>query len=323
MANPPQIHLDPIKYLNSLPQFGGNINDLPTFTKLVDRIYPILAAYDELSQLLFSDIIKSRIIGKAKEVLEINTQVQSWEDIKRTLNNNFGERKSCDQLYDEMRSVTFQTNTIDFYNDLKYKLRRLNNKSVIMTGEGEAANQVAINNQRSALHIFKNKMPEPMKTILACRNPTSLESAMDILYENGYDKMGKDGRIHPGRAKNNQKYETNPQPSTSKNKEQNHRQPQHDFYKNNTPEQNWRNKPNWMQHGANNQHNNSHNYQRRSQQPNQYQHNNSQNYQHHGQQPNRYQQPEPMDINNIESSTNQKVTKDENFQSSASENYHI
>lgn len=247
MANPPQIQLDPLKYLNSLPQFSGNINDLPTFTKLIDRIYPILASYDELSQLLFSDIIKSRIVGKAKEVLEINTQVQSWEDIKRTLNNNFGERRSCDELYDDLRAVTFQTNTTDFYNDIKYRLRRLNNKTVLILGEGEAANQVAINNQRSALHVFKNKMPEPMKTILACRNPESLEKAMDILYENNYDRMGKDGRIHPGRAKqtNNQKYGNHLQNSV-KSKEQDHHQLNQNFFKNNTQEK-WRNKQNHQQ----------------------------------------------------------------------------
>lgn len=167
----------------------------------MDRVYPKLTSYDELSQLLFSDIIKSRLVGKAKEIIEINTQFQSWEDIKRTLQNNFGERKSCDELYDDLRATTVQTNTLAFYNDIKYKLSRLYNKSVIVLGEGEAANQVSIHNQRTALYIFKSKIPEPMKTILACRNPTSLETAIDILYENGYDQMGRDGHICSGKAK--------------------------------------------------------------------------------------------------------------------------
>ena len=46
-----------------------------------------------------------------------------------------------------------------------------------------------------------------MTTILACRNPTSLEAAMDILYENGYDQMGKDGHIHLGKAKQTKGYQ--------------------------------------------------------------------------------------------------------------------
>ncbi|KAI8119383.1 Gamma-aminobutyric acid type B receptor subunit 1 [Lucilia cuprina] len=161
----------------------ANLYNYQCFTDK-DRIHPILRTYDELSQLVFSDIIKSRLTGKAQEIIEINTQVQSWDEIKTVLQNNSEKKNHASKL-----------TTVDFYNDIKYRLRRLNNKAAMVLGEGEAANQVAINNQRSALHIFKNKMPEPMRTVLACRNPNSLESAMDILFENGYDKMGKDGHM--------------------------------------------------------------------------------------------------------------------------------
>lgn len=191
MANQ-QIQLDPIKYLNNLPVYNGSKDDLNTFTKLIDRIHPILVTYDEISQLVFSDIIKSRLVGKAKETIEINTQARAWQEIKSVLVNNFGERKSSEELFDDLRSVTFSTTTLEFYNEIKYRLRRLNNKAAMIMGEGAGLNQIALNNQRSALHIFKNKMPEPMRTILACRNPDTLESAMDILFESGYDKMGKD-----------------------------------------------------------------------------------------------------------------------------------
>lgn len=67
MESPLQVQIDPIKYLNNLPQFPGNINKLPTFTKLVDRIHSILATYDGLSQLVFLDITKSRIAGMERE----------------------------------------------------------------------------------------------------------------------------------------------------------------------------------------------------------------------------------------------------------------
>lgn len=61
-----------------------------------------------------------------------------------------------------------------------------------MLGGGEGANQVALNNARSTLHTSKNKMPVPMRTVLACRNPETLESAMNILFENGYERMGRE-----------------------------------------------------------------------------------------------------------------------------------
>lgn len=63
--------------------------------------------------------------------------------------------------------------TLDFFNEIKFRLRLLNNKAAMIMGEGEGLNQVALNNQRSALHIFKNKMPEPMRIVLACRNPNT------------------------------------------------------------------------------------------------------------------------------------------------------
>lgn len=303
MANPNHIQIDPIKYLNNIAQYNGNRNDLITFTRLIDRIHPLLTTYDELSQLVFSDIIKSRLVGKAREVIEINTQAQSWNSIKSVLENNFGEKKSCEELFDELRAVTFNKTTIDFYNDIKYRLRRLCNKAIMVLGEGEAANQVALNNQRSALHVFKNKMPEPMRTVLACRNPSTLEEAMDILFENGYDRMGKDGRIV--------RKQVNEQSQEGQNQDQGNNNNRSSNNNRNDPKKNYTN---------NNRNNNRQNYRRENN--NSYQNNqehnlnnqsfyNNQNYQQVQQQ--HAQQPEPMEVNNVE-----------NFQESAStDNFHI
>lgn len=188
--NPPTISINPIKYLERLPEFSGDKKDLYNFIKLVDRIYPVLRQYDEASQLVFSDLIKSRLTGRARETIEINFHAQSWTDLKTILTNNFGEKHSIEELYDRMRSVTFKTTTIEFYNEMKDKLRSLNNKSCMIMGGNAGAAQIATNNMQSALNIFKEKIPEPMKTILACRNPDSLEDAMEILFKSGYAYYG-------------------------------------------------------------------------------------------------------------------------------------
>ncbi|CAD7001395.1 unnamed protein product, partial [Ceratitis capitata] len=119
-----------------------------------------------MSQLLFSDIIKSKLKGSARQAIEINCHATSWAEIKTILQNNFGDRRSCEELFDELRSVTFITNTLDFFNDMKTKLHRLNNKLVVILGESEA------------------------KSILFCRNPVDLEQAMDILFQAGYAHVG-------------------------------------------------------------------------------------------------------------------------------------
>lgn len=350
MANPNQIQLDPIKYLNSIPQYNGNRSDLMTFIRLIDRIHPMLITYDELSQLVFSDIIKSRMVGKAREILEINTQARSWTSIKSVLENNFGEKKSCEELFDELRAVSFNRTTVDFYNDIKFRLRRLCNKAVMVLGEGEAANQVAINNQRSALHIFKNKMPEPMRTVLACRNPSTLEEAMGILFENGYDRMGKDGRVIKKQVnenedngsnqdsrnnsendnrnyRNNQRNNYNRQNynressnfNNSNNNRQNYRRENNSFGQNNR-EINGNNNQHFYNNNYNSKNNNRQNYRREDNSfnnnnqgnngNNNRQFYNDQNYQ---QQLPQGRQPEPMEVNNVQ-----------NFQEAASTaNFHI
>ena len=74
----------------------------------------------------------------------------------------------------------------DFYNEIKNSLRSLNNKTVPDLGTNVNSEQIARNNMRTALNIFKEKIPEPIKTILGCRNPNTLEEAMNILFASGY-----------------------------------------------------------------------------------------------------------------------------------------
>ncbi|XP_061396310.1 uncharacterized protein DDB_G0287625, partial [Musca vetustissima] len=185
-STPLSITIDPLKYLGTLPEFTGDYRDLQTFINLIERVHPLLQRYDEPSQYLFSDIIKSKLKGKAREIIEINCQAQSWNEIKSILMNNFGERQSLEELFDKLKSVTFKTNSVDFYNDIKTHLRSLNNKTIITLGTGPGTNECAKNNMKTALNIFREKLPEPMKTIITCRNPDTLEIAMDILFQSGY-----------------------------------------------------------------------------------------------------------------------------------------
>lgn len=188
--SPASVVLNPIKYLEKLPEFSGDKRDLYTFITLVDRIHPVLQQYDQTSQMFFSDLIKSRLKGKARETMEINFHVQSWTDIKDVLVNNFGERLSIEELFDKLRAVVFRTTTIDFYNEIREKLRSINNKISIQMGVNTESQRAAEGNTRAALLVFKAKIPEPMKTILACRNPSTLENAMEILFQAGYANYG-------------------------------------------------------------------------------------------------------------------------------------
>lgn len=187
MATPRVLSIDPLKYLERVPEFNGKFGTLQNFINLIERITPLIIQYDEFSKGILSDIIKSKLTGKAREVIEINNHVQSWEDIKVVLNNNFGDRLSVEQLFDELRRQTFKTNAVDFYNDIKNILRRLNMKTEQdLQNDNINLKRYLDANINSALNVFKNKVPEPLKSILSCRNPTTLETAMKMLHESGY-----------------------------------------------------------------------------------------------------------------------------------------
>lgn len=176
------LSINPLKYIENLPEFNGRGEELFTFIELVDNITPEVMKYDISSQTLLLNRIKSKLRGKAREIIEINNHVSVWSEIKSILINNFGDKKSALQIFDELRGVTFTSNSVNLYNEIKIILRRLNNK---VKDEPNAELTIKAN-IASGLTVFKEKLPEPMRSIIFSRNPSTLEGALDILYESNY-----------------------------------------------------------------------------------------------------------------------------------------
>lgn len=191
--------VNPLKLIDKLPEFSGEANELFNFIDLVDNIIPEIAKYDQPSQVVMLNYLKNKLKGKARQVLEINNYVRTWADIKKILINNFGDKKTALQIYDEMRAVVFKNNSVDLYNEIQTILRRLNNK---VKGEENYDDQIKAN-IASALEIFKNKVCEPMRSILYSRNPKTLEEAMDILFEGNYAYYNPNKRFNNPDPKSN------------------------------------------------------------------------------------------------------------------------
>ncbi|XP_055385907.1 uncharacterized protein LOC129614948 [Condylostylus longicornis] len=179
---PLQLTIDPMQYIQNLPEFNGKGEELYSFVELVDNICPLILRYDRSSQKILLNKVKSRVIYSAREVLEINNNTQSWSEMKSVLINNFRDSKTALQIYDELRAVSFATHSVDLFNEIKKVLRRLNNK---VKTDPNSVFTTAINIE-TALKIFKDKLPEPMRFILYCRNPATIEEAMHILHECNY-----------------------------------------------------------------------------------------------------------------------------------------
>ncbi|XP_055385933.1 ras-related protein RabX-like [Condylostylus longicornis] len=123
------LSLDPMKYISELPEFGGKSHELFNFIGLVENIIPIVSKYDENGQIILLNKIKSKLVGKAREIVEINNHVSIWSEIKTILINNFGEKKTTLQIYEELQCVKFTSTPVDLYNQIKHILRRYRNNN--------------------------------------------------------------------------------------------------------------------------------------------------------------------------------------------------
>ncbi|CAD7000791.1 unnamed protein product [Ceratitis capitata] len=195
-AQPLSITINPLKYLNQLPEFNGDYRDLQTFVNLIDRVHPLLTAYDLPSQLLFSDIIK---------------ETQKSQQQNRFVNWFWpSSQRMCQEQYE------------------------------------------------TALNIFKEKVPEPMRAILICRNPDSLETAMEILFQSGYAYVTSPNTTFCNHRTPNQEYKnlrTQKHNNRSYNNQNLARTNNRDTQKNLSYQQ-----PNFHNHHRNNP-NNPHNWQ--------------------------------------------------------------
>lgn len=208
----PRIRVDPIRYLQGIPEFSGRRGEVTGFVSAVDAIIPMLGGYDEFSLTLALQTIKNRFVGHAKMILEGYPHIQTWTELRRVLDLHFQDDKSSERLIDEMRSQQFKGNIQEFYNLLLSYKRRIMVQAERENQDlrGGATTAEAID--RVAIDVFTDRMPPLIGTILESRNPTTLEEAMRIIKTsrvnlNKYDTFGNSSQYR----------ENNPRPRQNNN----------------------------------------------------------------------------------------------------------
>lgn len=230
------LEVDALRYLERLSPFDGKFEDLPIFLANVEDIMPLLTSYNAAGQTMLINIIKSKLIGRARQVIEIHTHLTTWIDIKRILVINFSSHKSLNQLYEELRSVTFKSNTLEFYSEIQNKLSILNQKSK----QENELNDIP-RNIITALNVFKRNIAEPMRSILFSRNPQTIENALSILSEGGYlDNSNnnsffynKRNSYQQNKSFNNSNFQNTQKPNFNNNFRQNYQQNDNNYNQNN------------------------------------------------------------------------------------------
>lgn len=298
------VNIDPLRYINKIRTFNGKREELPNFIKQIDLIAPIMQRYDDNSQEIFITAIRAKLIERAQQVLDIHPHIITWNEIKTLLMSNFSSYKSIEQMYKDLRAIRFRGDILGLYNEIQRTLGLLNQKCIQTEG-----NHLIEGNIQTALKVFTRSISEPMKTILAARNPITLDIALNILTEGGYlgkkldnesnnnifrnsRQTNQNQRNFQNHNQNHQNFNQNPR-NTNENRQnpnQNHQNlnPSSSNENRNQNHQNFNQRNFFVRHHNRDQ--NPRNFYRTnySQQPN----NNSQT-----QQPNNnFQKPEPMEV---------------------------
>ncbi|CAK9817861.1 hypothetical protein ANTQUA_LOCUS9577 [Anthophora quadrimaculata] len=87
--------------------FDGDRYKIRSFIKQIDGVFELAAESQKPALLLY---VKSRISGKAREQVDIHCNLTTWEGVSDLLLNLYQDRKSLDQLFEELNSMTQRKN---------------------------------------------------------------------------------------------------------------------------------------------------------------------------------------------------------------------
>lgn len=87
--------------------FDGDRLKLRSFIKQVDAVFENAHASQKGLLLLY---VKSKITGKAREQLDMHSELETWEEISDMLLNLYQDKKSVTQLLEELHSIKQEKN---------------------------------------------------------------------------------------------------------------------------------------------------------------------------------------------------------------------
>lgn len=322
--------------IGNIKAFEGDVNELPDFLEQVENILPIFERFDEANKRVLFGYLKNKCIGRTRVIIHRYGNVVAWEILKGILLDNFGEKQTSNELMDKLKTCTLDS-TIEKYHYNINKIRnRLHNRLLTHGNEGFTTAEI----NRISLHIFREKLPEPTKTLIFARNPVNLETAFKIITEarhQGYTQYGPPHYRNPPRNHTRSNFSDNINNNHFTNDYYNKRDPNnghnghHGQNNNKYSHQNKSNQDNNQQvksyvfnktqqrynnNNKNNYNSNNTNYNKSQQNSDNQNENTSrntrrtnQNYRNESTQSKRSNEHEPMDINNTESNFLEEVSR--------------
>lgn len=82
--------------------FDGDRYKLRSFIKQVDAVFDLATEEQKIPLILY---VKSKIVGKAREQIDIHCDLTTWDEIAELLINLYQDKKSLDQLLEELSQI--------------------------------------------------------------------------------------------------------------------------------------------------------------------------------------------------------------------------
>lgn len=158
---------------------GSDKNQLPDFISQVENILPTLSIFDGNSKKILFDFLKNKCIGLTRPVIHRYGNIESWVNLKQILLKHFGEKENSDELMDLLKLCRVETTIERYYDKINEITSRLHNRILTHTDETYTTDEV----NRIALRVFRDNLPEPTKTMIFARNPSTLDDAYKIIEE--------------------------------------------------------------------------------------------------------------------------------------------
>lgn len=173
--------------LNVIPTFDGNPNKLHRFIAVAESI--LFHYYDREDTGSFQNIklingIINKLQGKAEEAILIRG-ADTWENIKNTLIQTFGDRRDENTLTQDLVNLKQKSNEtpFQFYENCRHTLSIICNYIELHseTNEEKISKRAFFTTQ--TLRTFLAGLREPLGPIIRAMRPGSLEDALRFIEE--------------------------------------------------------------------------------------------------------------------------------------------
>ncbi|KAJ8982404.1 hypothetical protein NQ317_017206 [Molorchus minor] len=174
------------KNLFIIAQFDGNPSELNNFLKVSQTFLNIYWNREDetcVQNLLLFEGIKSRLTGRAKEIISVD-RVNTWTEIKAVLIQNFGDQRNENSLTRDLFNLRQNNESPQQFYERVISLLSIVCNHIDIHNETEEISESKKNFFRQqALVTFLAGLKDPLGSIIRAMRPDSLATAIEYIVE--------------------------------------------------------------------------------------------------------------------------------------------